>query len=821
MSVQLFISGKPVDLFNDESIEITLQARNYGDLNKVFSDYSQPFNIPATKNNNELLRHWYEQGNLTGINAHNGIVATLAISGIPNDRLGLLELVNVSIKEGQPQSYQVVFYGLQRNIANEISEKRLAEVDWSGFNHVANYANIRNSWAGNFMNGDVLYPVFDYGQLYIETSGSLLSSQNIKLPDGAIALENLRPAFLLRKMLVKCFEDVGVNVVGAWTTDNRLQNLFCLPMEKAGRYSNPAAGVRFTMRNTEMTVLTNTNSGSFTKVIGFDEINFDPFSAVDLSAQTYTAPLAGNYTFNFTGFITTLGFTPATITLHLIKNGAIAASGNPFTTNINAPYANSTFAVTLAAGDVVWLGLSSNISGAISIFRESQFKLLNAPAEDFIAVDARELMPDIKVKDFIQSCVDSFNLVFTPLNENTLSIDFLQGYYTETNNQDITPYVNTEAYNFEKIDIFREIDFKHDQKNDLQNQNFRKLSNRDYGSVRYFPESDFATSTLNIKTAFQVLPQDFIQTHSNSGDPISNTTKELFKAITEDKKPMQIPLMLFYLTGQRTVDAWYLFDKHLPSTRTAQIQTNWPICRTFNARPSTSQSLSVAFGFEGVADQTNETTPIRTLLQEYWKEYLNNTFDATTRRLKVSARLPKDLLYNIKLNTILNVNGQQYAIEKMIYKSGSDIVDFHLVTWRIISPDTVGRIASTGNEIIVREVSPFSPRFNGDDIYVTLTGGSSVLEVQQPSDSRDIAIQLSDLQGTVNTIIADTGDKHYTHVQSVASDSWEVTHNLNKLPSVQVTTSANDIIIGDITHTNVNSCVISFRAAFSGKATFN
>lgn len=821
MSVELFIKGKPVELFTDEAIEITLQARNYGDLNKIFSDYSQPFDIPATKNNNELLNHWYEQGNLTGINAHNGIVATLSISGIPNDRLGLLELVNVSIKEGQPQSYQVVFYGLQRNIANDISEKRLAEVDWSGFNHVANYDNIRSSWASNFMNGDITYPVFDYGQLYLETAGSLFGGQNISAPDGAVALENLRPAFLLRKMLIKCFEDVGVNVAGAWTIDNRLQSLFCLPMEKAGRYSNPLAGVRFTMRNTEMTVLNNTNSGSFTKVIGFDEINFDPFNAVDLSAQTYTAPLAGNYTFNFTGFITTLGFTPATITLHLIKNGAIAASGSPFTTNINAPYANSTFAVTLAAGDVVWLGMSSNISGAISIFRESQFKLLNAPAQDFIAVDARELMPDIKVKDFIQSCVDSFNLVFTPLNENTLSIDFLQGYYTEDNKKDITTYVNTEAYNFEKIDIFKEIDFKHDQKADLQNQNFRKLSNRDYGSVRYFPESDFAVNSLNIKTAFQVPPIDFVQTHNNNGDPISNTNKEIFKAVTEDKKPMQIPLLLFYKTGVRTVSTWYLYDKHLPATRTPQAQTNWPLCRSFNTSPAVSGSLSVAFGFEGVADAVNENAPTRTLLQEYWKEYLNNTFDPTTRRLKVSAKLPKELLYNIKLNTILNVNGQEYAIEKMIYKSGSDIVDLHLVTWRIVPLIPVGRIASAGNEIIVRETPPFSPRFNGDDVYVTLTGGSSVLETQVSSDSRDVAIQLSDLQSAVNTIVADSGDKHYTHIQSVASDSWEVTHNLNKLPAVQVTTSANDIIIGDILHTNTNSCVITFRAAFAGKATFN
>lgn len=59
----------------------------------------------------------------------------------------------------------------------------------------------------------------------------------------------------------------------------------------------------------------------------------------------------------------------------------------------------------------------------------------------------------------------------------------------------------------------------------------------------------------------------------------------------------------------------------------------------------------------------------------------------------------------------------------------------------------------------------------------------------------------------------------YTHVQSAASSTWSVTHNLGNRPGgVMVVDSAETMVLGDVTHVSDNALTISFSAPFGGKA---
>ena len=66
-----------------------------------------------------------------------------------------------------------------------------------------------------------------------------------------------------------------------------------------------------------------------------------------------------------------------------------------------------------------------------------------------------------------------------------------------------------------------------------------------------------------------------------------------------------------------------------------------------------------------------------------------------------------------------------------------------------------------------------------------------------------------------------TGDANYVHDQGNASDTWVVTHNLNKFCSVSVVDTANTVVIGEIEYNSVNQATIKFRSSFAGKAYFN
>jgi hypothetical protein len=64
-------------------------------------------------------------------------------------------------------------------------------------------------------------------------------------------------------------------------------------------------------------------------------------------------------------------------------------------------------------------------------------------------------------------------------------------------------------------------------------------------------------------------------------------------------------------------------------------------------------------------------------------------------------------------------------------------------------------------------------------------------------------------------------DKTFTFTQNSASDTWSVTHNLNKFPSVSVVDSGKSAVLGSVEYINKNELTITFSAPFSGYAYMN
>lgn len=69
--------------------------------------------------------------------------------------------------------------------------------------------------------------------------------------------------------------------------------------------------------------------------------------------------------------------------------------------------------------------------------------------------------------------------------------------------------------------------------------------------------------------------------------------------------------------------------------------------------------------------------------------------------------------------------------------------------------------------------------------------------------------------------VSGTGDLAYTFDQATASATWNIAHNLGKYPSVTVTDSSGNVVVGDVNHTDANNLTVSFRAAFAGHAYMN
>lgn len=63
--------------------------------------------------------------------------------------------------------------------------------------------------------------------------------------------------------------------------------------------------------------------------------------------------------------------------------------------------------------------------------------------------------------------------------------------------------------------------------------------------------------------------------------------------------------------------------------------------------------------------------------------------------------------------------------------------------------------------------------------------------------------------------------RSYTHQQMIPSDTWIITHQLNRYVSVTVIDSANEQVQGKVEYLSsdpLNTVVVSFSAGFSGTA---
>lgn len=81
---------------------------------------------------------------------------------------------------------------------------------------------------------------------------------------------------------------------------------------------------------------------------------------------------------------------------------------------------------------------------------------------------------------------------------------------------------------------------------------------------------------------------------------------------------------------------------------------------------------------------------------------------------------------------------------------------------------------------------------------------------------------ISDNRSKINEVeILGSGDKHFVFEQAIASDQWDISHNLKKYPSVSVVDSAGTAVEGLVEYKDKNRLIIKFNAQFTGTAYIN
>jgi len=100
-------------------------------------------------------------------------------------------------------------------------------------------------------------------------------------------------------------------------------------------------------------------------------------------------------------------------------------------------------------------------------------------------VTMSNVMPKIKVKDFLTSIIKMFNLVLVPVNSTTFTLIPLDDWYAKGRLIDISDFVETDDIVVKRPKLFKQIDFKHQKTGQILGERFRE-NNGDvgYGDLR-------------------------------------------------------------------------------------------------------------------------------------------------------------------------------------------------------------------------------------------------------------------------------------------------------------------------------------------------
>ena len=242
MITEVFIEGNKLDLFDDENISVTQGVQDVKDISKLFADFSQSFSVPASKNNNRIFKHYYNQDIDNGFDARTRKQANININTIPF-KSGKIQLNGVKIKDNKPSSYKITFFGDAIKVKDLIGDDKLNTLDWlDNFSHPYNSEKVLEGLTTgidftvggvNYVDA-VIYPLIAYRRQFfydstpandISTEESVNIAYNVGKTNG-IGFDELKPAIKLSLIIEAISVKYGFDFSGSFFDSELFKGIY-------------------------------------------------------------------------------------------------------------------------------------------------------------------------------------------------------------------------------------------------------------------------------------------------------------------------------------------------------------------------------------------------------------------------------------------------------------------------------------------------------------------------------------------------------------------------------------------------------------------
>ncbi len=242
---------------SDFPLAMTFQISDIKDLTSTSGDYSKTFKIPATKNNNKLLKNPYIPNIDTEVNITENKKCRILVNNLFSI-VGLIKITGVSGYGETPSHYDCVFFGSNLSWADDMSNLYMHELDWGSNSEGLEYnkTKIMATWqhkdcdaASTASDPPIVYPVTSYGEFNTEGEQKTIQLLDTFYGAGANSSAKVgyygyddggylygtprpspdwRPAVFVKTTLEKIFSKVGYQISSTFMQTDMFKKLVWL-----------------------------------------------------------------------------------------------------------------------------------------------------------------------------------------------------------------------------------------------------------------------------------------------------------------------------------------------------------------------------------------------------------------------------------------------------------------------------------------------------------------------------------------------------------------------------------------------------------------
>jgi len=690
LQLQIYFNSQQLDLFKDESVVLTQSIQDIKDIQKVFVPFTQTFNVPASKNNNKIFKHFYNF-NIDGFDARKKTDSELYLN-YKLFKKGKIKLEGVQLKNNEPHTYKLTFFGNTINLKDIVGEDKIAALSHlKDYNFDYNDTNIESlmesglnifSTGGTISNAVIIPLITHTDRLIFDSDSAVVNTDTIKninptagtSTDYGVPFKQLKPAIRLFAIIKAIEAQYNLDFSSDFfnTTNEPFFGLYMWLHNKEGELFQDldaqflASGFSVTSKDKTMglgTFFTGFTTSSFETKI--DEIRksriFDgiPVNKIERALNVKVEPSgSAGYSLvikkdgeEFQRFDGLTGVTELGQSTSLKRDQFLRIDDGVYTFFIETDAVSSyNLTMTHFVKSLRALGRRKDIT-----FTASAAKTSDNP------VTVTQFLPDIKVIDLLTGIFKLFNLTAFEDDNGIIQVKTLDDFYaSSTAVHDITPFLDKTSTTVDSVLPFKEIDFKYEGTDSFLANNHKEKFYTEWGANYYNAPEKYDGKVYDIQVPFEHFKYEHLFVTNNLVETASDSGVQYGYSVNESQQAfLGKPLLFYAAKSTATIRALNL-------TKSAGVSiTNPYIPLNCIGTGSTFLSGKQSINFNAEFDEFSREVNPKSLFETYYKTYVEDMFDVRKRITQAKAYLPMSLIYNLNLADKFILNNNEYRINKI------------------------------------------------------------------------------------------------------------------------------------------------------------